>query len=126
MAGSSTLFVVLFGVVIISFSAFAIVNPDFMRRTVGYWVTPARLTVATVLRLALGTALLIVAAEARLPVVARGLGLLTIAGGLIIPVLGVQRIRALAERRIAASDLSQRLFGAMAGAFGALMIYAVT
>ena len=69
---------------------------------------------------------MIVAAEARLPVVARGLGLLTIAGGLIIPVLGVQRIRALAERRIAASDLSQRLFGAMAGAFGALMIYAVT
>ena len=126
MAGSSTLFVVLFGVVIISFSAFAIVNPDFMRRTVGYWVTPARLTFATVLRLALGTALLIVAAEARLPVVARGLGLLTIAGGLVIPVLGVQRIRALAERRIAASDLSQRLFGAMAGAFGALMIYAVT
>jgi hypothetical protein len=126
MAHGSALFVVLFGIVVISFSAFAIVNPDFMRRAVGYWVTPARLAVATALRLSLGAALLIVAVDARLPAVARGLGVLTIFGGLIIPVLGVQRIEALAERRIAGSDLSQRVWGAIAGAIGALMIYAVT
>jgi len=120
------LLVVIIGVMIIAFSAFAIATPAFLRRSIEYWVEPRRLYMAVALRVLIGVLLITVAGEARFPMLVRGLGYLMIVAGLIIPVLGPERIGAFARWWEDQPDFVLRLWGLAAAGLGALMIYAVT
>ncbi|TFH23776.1 MAG: hypothetical protein E4H03_05355 [Myxococcales bacterium] len=120
------LLVVVIGVMIIAFSAFAVATPAFLRRSIEYWVEPKRLYMAVALRVVMGVLLVAVADDARSPILVRGLGYSLIAAGLIIPVLGTERIGAFARWWENQSDLVLRLWGVAACGLGALIIYSVT
>lgn len=120
------LLVVLIGVIIIAFSAFALYKPAFLRHSIEYWLEPGRLYLAMTIRICVGILLFAVASQARSPVLMRALGALMILAGVTIPVLGFDRIRTLADWWQDRSDTVLRVWGLAAAGLGALLIYAAT
>jgi hypothetical protein len=93
-----TLAVLALGIVIAIVGAVGIVTPTSLVTIAGVFVTPIGLYAAAALRVALGTALVVAAPTSRTPTTLRVLGIIIIVGGLVTPLIGVER--ALRDRRL--------------------------
>jgi hypothetical protein len=89
------------------------------------WQSPGTLAAAAGLRVLLGVLLLLVAADSRLPVALLAIGAFSILAGLLIPVLGFERIGRMVRWWLAQPAGFVRAWAAAALAFGAFLVWAV-
>ncbi|WP_228719831.1 hypothetical protein [Methylococcus geothermalis] len=120
------LIVALFGMLIASFGAFGLIRPaDFVGLVRHFWATSRGAHYAAALRLALGLALLLAAADSAYPRTLTALGYLSIAGAVIILLLGHVRLAKIIEWWAQQPETAVRLWGFLALAVGIFLIAAV-
>jgi hypothetical protein len=93
--GRMALVALTLGLVIAVLGAVAIVDPTVLLAISRPFLTPIGLYAAAVLRLILGTALFVSAPTSRAPTTIRTLGVVIIVAGLITPLIGIERARAM-------------------------------
>jgi len=84
---------------VVAMGAWILVKPFGLEDFVDLFVTPSGLWLAAALRVSFGLALWMAAAASRMPRTLRVLGVLFIISGLAIPVIGLERVRGIAEWR---------------------------
>ncbi|MEW6037569.1 MAG: hypothetical protein AB1648_04885 [Pseudomonadota bacterium] len=120
------LVVAMFGMLIASFGAFGLIKPaDFVGLARNFWATPKGVHYAAALRLALGIALLLGAADSAYPRTLTGLGYLSLAGAAIIAFLGQVRLTKIIEWWAQQPETVIRLWGLIALAFGIFLVSAI-
>jgi len=112
-------------IVIAVVGAVGIVVPTSLLATAGLFLTPTGLYAAAALRLVLGTALVVAAPASRAPQTLRSLGVVIIAAGLVTPLLGVDRARAIVVWWTAQGTAFMRVWAGVALAFAMFLAYAV-
>jgi hypothetical protein len=83
------------------------------------------LALTAALRVLLGAALVVAAPASRAPLVFRGLGAVTLAIGLLTPLIGVDRFDDLLDWWAALDPLTARVWSACAAAIGAAIAYGI-
>jgi hypothetical protein len=83
------------------------------------------LALAAALRLLLGVALVVAAPASRAPLVFRALGAVTLAVGLLTPLIGVERFDALLDWWAGLDPLTARVWSACAAAIGSAIAYGI-
>ncbi len=112
------------GVMIVGLLGLA--SPDALTAFVRRWQTPLGIWFAAVLRLAFGGALWLAAPSSRLPVFLKVLGVASVASGVALPLLGLERLEAIISWWARRSVVVQRMWAGVALAFGAFVLWAVT
>ena len=118
-----TLIVAIFGLLIAVLGAVAVVRPGVFSQMFGAMSGQAVWVLAVVLRLALGTLLLMVAADTRLPQVINILGWIAIVAAVVVLLLGPERLEALVKWWLSRRDGWLRASAAFACAFGAFLAW---
>lgn len=119
------LVVAMFGLLIASFGAFGLIRPpDFVKLARNFWATPKGVHYAAALRLALGAALLLAAADSACPRALAAFGYLSLAGAVIVVLLGHVRLAKIIEWWARQPDIVIRLWGLIALAFGIFLVSA--
>lgn len=111
--------------VIAILGAVGIVVPTVLVAVSRPFLTPAGLYAAAVLRLVLGAALFVSAPASRAPRTLRILGVVIVVGGLVTPLIGVERARAIVAWWSDQGTALLRIWAAIALAFGSFLAYAV-
>jgi hypothetical protein len=115
-----------FGVMVTVLCAWIALKPDdlddWFRR---FWNTSWSMALAVGLRLALGTALLSVAAESRSPLVLTVIGWLAIAGAVSLLVIGKERASKIVRWVLGWPPLIARLWALFGIAFGLFLVWSV-
>jgi hypothetical protein len=119
------LIVVIIALATAALGVVGVASPARLIAFVRSWQSPTGVHTAAALRLLLGIALLVVAADSRTPDLLRVLGVLIIVAGIATALIGVERFRALLDWWAAQSPLVIRAWGGFAVAFGLLLVYAV-
>jgi len=112
------------GIVIAVVGAVGIVTPTSLVTIAGVFVTPIGLYAAAALRVALGAALVVAAPTSRTPTTLRVLGVLIIVGGLVTPLIGVERARVFLAWWATQGTMGMRLWASIALVFGLFVAYA--
>jgi hypothetical protein len=86
---------------------------------------PLALALATVLRILLGAALFVAAPASRAPLVFRALGAVTLAVGLLTPLIGVERFDGIIDWWATLDPWVARTWSACAAAIGAAIAYGI-
>ncbi len=121
-----TYIILLFGILILSGGALLIFKPDSIFSQFKRYGDSLGLHVfAVIVRIILGIALVIGAAESRYPVVLQILGWLTISAALVLSMIGRERFKGLINWAVGIKPLFQRLMGILAVLFGCFLVYAV-
>jgi hypothetical protein len=102
-----------------------IVAPASLLAFAGLFLSPAGLYAAAAIRLVLGTALVVAAPASRAPKTVRVLGVVIIVAGVVTPLVGVERARAIVEWWTAQGTAFMRAWAGVALAFGLFLAYAV-
>ena len=118
--------VAVLGVLIVCGSVVALFAHGFFTRMAGFWLEGNRLYGAAVVRLVLGTLLLIAAPDTRMPAAVQALGVLTLATAVAVPLVGLERLRAFVRWTLERPPLVQRLGSLLGAALGAFLIYVGT
>lgn len=113
------------GLVIIAMGTVITLNPNVFKAMINFWRQGKKIYIAGVVRLTFGIIFLLAAPECRLPGVVSILGVLMIIGGIIIFVIGPQRIQTIFGWWEKRPPLFMRLMGLIALAIGALILYSV-
>jgi hypothetical protein len=113
----------IFGVLIVLVGVVGIANPQRLLRAVEYLDGPQRFWLAVIVRVVLGSVLLVAAPECRLPTVVRIIGVIAIAAALAILLLGRARLDRFIAWWLNRTALI-RFSGIVALPFGILVIYA--
>ena len=121
-----TVFVAAFGIMMLGFGLTVLLSPQRMRRAIGSMVKPSTVPLFAVVRIGFGIALVIASADTRLPIFVWAFGMLLIAAGASLPILGVQRVLKMAEWWQGKPDATLRGWSLLAILFGALLIWAAT
>ena len=87
--------------------------------------TPSGLYAAAALRIVFGAALFLAAPASRLPPVVRAIGILIFVAGLVTPVLGLERLRAVLDWASAQDSIFLRAWAGFALAFGGFLTWAL-
>jgi hypothetical protein len=120
------LVVAMFGMLIASFGAFGLIRPaDFVGLARNFWATPKGVHYAAALRLALGIALLLAAADSAYPRTLTALGYLSLAGAAIVAFLGHVRLAKIIEWWAQQPEAVVRLWGLITLAFGIFLVSAI-
>ncbi len=117
------LVIAILGVLIAVFGAVAVVRPGVFRDLFGKLSAQATWVLAVVLRLAIGTILLMVAGETRLPQVMNIIGWLTIVAAVVILLFGPERLEAFVTWWLKQTDAWLRTSAALAFAFGVFLAW---
>jgi hypothetical protein len=112
------------GIVIAMVGAIGIVTPTSLVTIAGVFVTPMGLYAAAALRVALGTALVVAAPTSRTPTTLRVLGVIIIVGGLVTPLIGVDRARMFLAWWVTLGTMVMRVWASIAFVFGLFLAYA--
>lgn len=115
-----------FSLAVIVIGALGLARPDALMSFVRRFQTPVGIWMAAVLRVAFGIALWLAAPSSRTPAVLQILGVVSVLSGIALPLLGLSRFGAIVswwERR---STSLQRVWSAVALAFGVFLLWAVT
>jgi uncharacterized protein YjeT (DUF2065 family) len=112
------------GVLIILLGLLYIVKPQTMKSLLEFFKKGNRIYFAGLLRLVLAAVFLISATECHIPWVIIALGVLMMLGGLLVFVLGPNKIRPILEWWQRQSVILLRVLALIALAMGALVIYA--
>jgi len=103
----------------------AIIDPasilTFVRRV---WSSSGGFFVAIAVRLALGVLLIVIAPDTHYPTTIRVFGVVTFAAGLLIPVIGRERLDRLVDWWVAQPPVLMRVWGAVACLLGAFLVHA--
>lgn len=119
------LVVVTLSAIITGLGVYGLVRPAGITGFAGLWRTRAALWFAVVLRLVFGAALWYVAPLSRAPMVLRVIGGVAIAAAIVLPVLGVARMRLLLDRWTHQTPAFIRTWSAAAALIGSFLIWAV-
>jgi len=119
-----TLLVALFGVAVAGVGLLGLLRPDQLLRLVRLpWNSPRGLYFAIGLRIVLGFALIAAAAESRFPEAFRILGILSLIGAALIPLLGFARMLRFIEWWVARPTGFIRGWSGVAVGFGLFLVY---
>jgi hypothetical protein len=120
------LIVAIFGMLIASFGAFGLTKPaDCVGLARSFWATTRSVHYAALVRLALGIALLLAAADSAYPRTLAALGYLSLAGAAIVVLLGHVRLQKMIEWWAQQPEVVIRLWGLLALAFGIFLLSAI-
>jgi hypothetical protein len=115
----------LLGFAIAVVGVIGVVSPEAMSSLSREFATPVGLVIAAALRLILGLVLLAVARATRSPTAFRVIGLIALLGGLVTPLIGVERARSYVDWFSAQQTVVVRLWGLSALLLGGFIFYAV-
>ena len=110
--------VVLLGLLIAGVGAIAVFAPTRLLAIARWFVTPRGFIAAIGIRLLVGSLLIAAAPDLRWPGASRVFGILIVAAGLLTPVIGLERSRALVQAWSARGSGLHRLWGALALGLG--------
>jgi len=113
------------GILIIAAGLMVFLNPQAARKMMVFWRQGKNLYLGGLIRLLLGGILLYYMPQARLPQVIFALGVLALVGGLLIFVLGLEKLKGVLGWWDKKPDSLLRLLSLLVFAFGALIIYSV-
>jgi hypothetical protein len=113
-----------FGVAMVVLGAVGIVAPVALLGVSRPFLTPAGLYAAAGLRLVLGTVLFLAAPTSRAPKPLRILGVVVIVAGVLTPLLGVDRARAIVDWWAAQGTGLMRVWAVVAASLGVFLVYA--
>src|SRR5215470_10573279 len=100
-----------------------LVAPAELVRIARLFESPFGLYVAAAIRVLIGVALVLAAGGTRAPVVLRVIGVVIAVAGLLTPAVGLDRARAILDWWAAQGPAVTRTAGAIAVAFGCLLLY---
>lgn len=112
------------GAVLVLLAVLYLIKPDVTKGIIGFFKKGKRLYLTGLLRLALAVIFLLAARECRTPAVIIVLGILFLLGGLLIFVLGPEKLRPMLEWFQRQSPILLRALGLISLAIGAVIIYA--
>ena len=119
-----TQLVALFGVLIALLGATGLISPSTLLGMVeSVWRTRRGLYGVVALRFCIGVVLVVAAPECRHPVALRVLGGISIVAAMLVPVIGLARVRALVNWWAARPPLFIRAWAVVAIAFGGFLIH---
>ena len=118
--------VLLFGVFILLGSVTLIVNPKYILGIfANYGDTPGLHIFAIIVRIILGIALVIAAADSKYPIALQILGWLTLIVVLVLSAMGRERFKSLIKWSLGINPSIQRMMGVFGILFGSLLFHAV-
>ena len=118
--------VLLFGVLILLGSVTLIVNPEYIFGIfANYGETPGLHIFAIIVRIILGIALVIAAADSKYPIALHILGWLTLIVVLVLSAIGRERFKSLIKWSLGINPNIQRVMGFFGILFGSLLFQAV-
>ena len=100
-------------------------HPPLAKRMMEFWKTGNRVYYAGVIRLAIGVLILMAASGADLPLAAVALGLMFLASGSLIFVMGLDAMKKQIEYWEGQPDIPIRIMGVFAFTFGVLIFCVV-
>jgi hypothetical protein len=109
---------------LIAIGALGVVAPEQLVAIVSAWPPDMRLSVGVGIRLVLGVIFLLGASRCRFPAVIYGIGILALAGALLLVLLGEPRVDALVRWWLGLPALAIRAWCMLATLLGALILYA--
>jgi hypothetical protein len=112
------------GIVIALVGAVGIVAPALLLAIAVLFATPSGLYAAAAFRVALGTAVVVAATTSRTPTTFRILGVIIIVGGVVTPLIGVERARMFVALWATQGATFIRLWAGVAVVFGLFLAYA--
>jgi hypothetical protein len=119
------LLAIVIGAVIIAVGVIGLINPTTLL-TIGQVVaTPVGLYVIAVVRVCIGLVLVLAAAASRMPRTVRAAGAFLVLAGVVTPLFGVDRSRAVLDWLTAHGQGLLRLDALVATALGVFMVYAI-
>ena len=118
--------VLTFSIAIAVLGAVGIFVPTVLLAVSRPFLTPAGLYAAAGVRIVLGTALFLAAPASRAPTTLRILGVVIVVAGVVTPLVGVDRARAIVEWWTGQGSAFMRLWAGMALMLGLFLAYAVT
>lgn len=116
---------IVIGVLVISVGIIGLVNPSTLLTIGQVAVTPVGLYVIAGLRICIGVVLVLAAATSRLPKTVRAAGALIVLAGIVTPLFGVDRSRAVLDWLTAHGQGLLRLDALVATALGVFIVYAI-
>ncbi len=120
-----TLLVALIGALIALLGATGLVRPSMLVGMLdSVWRTRRGFYGVVALRLCFGVILVVAAPECRYPTAGRVLGVISIVAAMLVPVLGLERVRALVDWWAARPPLLIRCWACAAIAFGGFLFHA--
>ena len=99
-------------------------RPDIMKRLMEFFKKDARIYIAGLVRFVLGVVFLLAARECDRSAIIGALGVLFLAGGVLIFILGSERMRRILEWWLTKPVWIMQILAVVTAAFGALIIYA--
>lgn len=113
------------GILIAGFGVVILIWPKTVKKLILFWEKEERLYVAAIVRITFGAVLLITAPKSTWPGIIATLGLLFLAGGIIIFVPGLEKMKSALERWKNLSPLRARLLAVLMTTIGDLLLKAV-
>jgi hypothetical protein len=101
-----------------------IISPEHLAAFARLFLTPRGLWVAAAIRVALGVVFVLAAPESRLPWTLRAVGTVSILGGVITPVLGIDRHRQILDWWMGRGAGFRRSWSMVALVLGVILTYA--
>lgn len=105
--------------------AIGVVAPEALLGIARRFQSPSGIYLAAALRIALGASLLVAARRSRAPRAVRVIGIVILVGGLLTPVIGLERFREIVEWWGTRGPLLMRGWSALALVAGATLAYLV-
>ena len=118
--------VVIVALYVICAGVAGVVAPESVMALRRYVLTPAGLVAIASIRIAVGVLLIMVAPSSRVPRILRGLGGFLLLAGLVTPLFGVERARAVADWEAAQSLTLIRSVATLIAVLGVLLAFAVS
>ena len=110
------------GVLIVLVGLVGVITPNEITAVGRYVVTRNGLYIVAVLRICIGTVFILAAPASRMPRTVRIIGGIALIAGIVTPLFGVDRSRAVLDWWISRSPIFMRLAGVVAIAAGAFVI----
>ncbi len=112
------------GIVFIFLAVLCLLRPDVMQRLMEFFKKGKRMYFAGLIRFALAVVFLLAAGDCKMPWVIIVFGILFIIGGLLIFILGPERVRSMIAWWQRQSLLLLRVLAVITLAIGAIIVYA--
>jgi hypothetical protein len=113
------------GIIIAAIGLAVLLSPKVMKQIIDFWKKGMKPYLAGIIRIAIGLVFLSAAKESRLPIVITVLGILVIIKGVLLFILGLERIRKILDWWDKQPALLMRFLGLLALGVGLLILYSV-
>src|SRR5450432_1278584 len=111
------------GVMFIIIGLVGVIFPNSLLTVGQHLVTPTGLTIVAGLRIGIGLVLILAASASRMPKTLRVFGVIILIGGLLTPLLGADRARAMLDWWAAQGPVFTRMVAGFAIAIGAFIAF---